>query len=136
MDKTLQTITDSEITPQGKNTLWRHYHSIILGAIESIIDEGRMPTPTEIATIANVSRPTVYEHLKHINYHNTSDEIIQLRRQRLLERLYGHATGSWHIDSTPASTLKAIELYLKYTDPGSTHQSGKTVNIQINTEGV
>lgn len=116
-EKTLQNLADNE-DQRIRNSLFEFNHHNIMEAINEFIDMGKIPTVTEIASHARVSRQTVYNHLDSIPYFTKVDRLIELRRQRLIEMLYRHATNtSPFVDTTPASQLRAAELYLRYTEP-------------------
>lgn len=62
---------------------WEYNHTRILYAITSMIKEsGRMPTRSEIATRVQLSRTTVYKHLKEYATHPLYLE--QLQKMRML----------------------------------------------------
>ena len=105
------------ITDLGeRNVTFIYNHERILGQVIGCIDEGYLPSVTLLAEKTSLSRKTVYEHINYIQYYNLGDkdwQLVQIRRRRLLERLYQYAVGSW--DSDCGGSLKALEMYLKYT---------------------
>lgn len=81
-DEFLEKIKDI-VAEQTITELWEYNHGQIMYAISSLINEsGRMPTRTQIAERANVSRTTVYKHLKDYSTHPLYLE--QLQKLRLL----------------------------------------------------
>lgn len=66
-----------------KNQLWESNHIQITWAISTLMQEyGRMPTKTEIATKTELSRQTVYKHLKE--YTNNPQYLGQIEQFRFM----------------------------------------------------
>jgi DNA-binding transcriptional ArsR family regulator len=74
---------ESILSDQTKNDFWEYNHSRIMLIIETLLQEyKRMPTRSEIAQKADLSRTTVYKHLKEYTTHPLYME--QLQKMRIL----------------------------------------------------
>ncbi len=93
-----------------KNHTWKINHEHIFKFIDDLLSSGKIPTVTEISKTLGLTRKTVYEHLNHIPLMNENKELTTLRRNMLLEKVYQATSIYNNMD------LKAVELYLKYTD--------------------
>jgi hypothetical protein len=81
-DEILRKIEDT-LSDDTKNDFWEYNHSRIMMAISSLMKEyGRMPSRSEIAQRADLSRTTVYKHLKEYTTHPLYME--QLQKMRIL----------------------------------------------------
>lgn len=81
-DEILRKIEDT-LSDDTKNDFWEYNHSRIMLSIESLMKKtGRMPTRSEIAESTDLSRQTVYRHLKE--YSNHPLYVEQLQKMRIL----------------------------------------------------
>lgn len=93
-----------------KNHTWLINHEHIFKFIDDLLSSGKIPTIIEISKTLGLSRKTVYEHIKSIPLMNENKELTALRRNMLLEKIYQATSIYNNMD------LKAVALYLKYTD--------------------
>jgi DNA-binding transcriptional ArsR family regulator len=81
-DEILRKIEDT-LSDDTKNDFWEYNHNRIMLSIESLMKKlGRMPTRSEIADNTDLSRQTVYRHLKE--YSNHPLYVEQLQKMRIL----------------------------------------------------
>ena len=81
-DEILRKIEDT-LHEDTKNDFWEYNHNRIMVTIEILLQEHkRMPTRSEIAQKAELSRTTVYKHLKEYSTHPLYLE--QLQKMRIL----------------------------------------------------
>lgn len=74
---------DAVVDDQTKTEFWEYNHTRIMFAISSYLNEfGRMPSRTEIALRTDLSRQTVYKHLK--DYSNNPVYLEQMQKFRIL----------------------------------------------------
>lgn len=96
MDKFVKKI-EPIISDTTKNQLWEANHNKITCAISTSMQEyGRMPTKTEIATKAGLSRQTVHKHLKeYMNHPQYLEQIEQFRfmTSKVLARVFKFAVN-------------------------------------------
>lgn len=85
-------------------------HENIFRIIDDFISTGRIPTISLISKTTGLTRKTVYEHLKSIPLLNENKELVRMRRNMLLEKLY-QATSIYN-----NINYQAVALYLKYTN--------------------
>ncbi len=72
-----------------KNHTYMMNHENIFRIIDDFISTGRLPTILLISeTTTGLTRKTVYEHLKSIPLLNENKELVKMRRNMLLEKLY------------------------------------------------
>jgi len=120
-------------TESTKNQLWENNHNQITWAISTLMQEyGRMPTKTEIATETELSRQTVYKHLKEYTMHPLYIQQIEQFRfmtAKVLARVFQYAvTGD----------VRAAKLYFEVMGNLTGHTSINTLiqnqknYIQIN----
>jgi len=115
--------TDLITTDCIKNQLWESNHNQITYAISILIQEhGRMPSKTEIANKTELSRPTIYKHLKE--YTNHPLYLAQIEQFKFMTakvlakvfsfamngdmgaaKLYFNIMGSMNSGQTPSTTL-------------------------------
>jgi hypothetical protein len=80
-----------------KNQLWEYNHNRITFAISTLMMEyGRMPTKTEIATNTELSRQTIHKHLKEYATHPQYLEQIEQFRfmtSKVLAKVFQHAVN-------------------------------------------
>lgn len=93
-----------------KNHTYMINHENILKIIDDFICTGRIPTVSLISKTTGLTRKTVYEHLKSIHLLNENKELVRMRRNMLLEKLY-QATSIYN-----NINYQAVALYLKYTN--------------------
>lgn len=107
-----------------KNHTYVWNHEEIIKFIDDLLSTGRMPTVTLISKTLGLTRNTVYEHLKSIPLMNENKELVKMRRNMLLEKLYQATSIYNNMD------FKAVELYLKYTNEDN--KCIKINNLTIN----
>lgn len=93
-----------------KNHTYMMNHENIFRIIDDFISTGRIPTISLISETTGLTRKTVYEHLKSIPLLNENKELVKMRRNMLLEKLY-QATSIYN-----NINYQAVALYLKYTN--------------------
>lgn len=108
-----------------KNQLWESNHNQITWAITTFIqDYGRMPTKTEIATKAELSRQTVHKHLKeYINHPLYLEQIEQFRfmTSKVLAKVFQFAING---------DARAAKLYLNVMGFANNGQSSGNTLVQ------
>lgn len=109
-----------------KNHTWKINHEHIFKFIDDLLSSGKIPTVTEISKTLGLTRKTVYEHLKHIPLMNENKELTTLRRNMLFEKVYQATSIYNNMD------FKAVELYLKYTNPQKDNSCIVINNLTIN----
>jgi len=107
-----------------KNHTYMMNHERIIQFIDDLLSTGRIPTVSIISKTLEITRKTVYEHLKLIPLLNENKELVRMRRNMLLEKLYQATSIYNNMD------FKAVELYLKYTNEDKT--GIKINNLTIN----
>ena len=81
-DEILKKVEDA-LSDDTKNDFWEYNNTRIMIAISSLLSEyGRMPSRSEIAQKADLSRTTIYKHLKEYTTHPLYIE--QLQKMRIL----------------------------------------------------
>ena len=81
-DEILKKVEDA-LSDDTKNDFWEYNNTRIMVAISSLLSEyGRMPSRSEIAQKADLSRTTIYKHLKEYTTHPLYIE--QLQKMRIL----------------------------------------------------
>jgi len=81
-DEILKKVEDA-LSDDTKNDFWEYNNTRIMVAISSLMKEyGRMPSRSEIAQKADLSRTTIYKHLKEYTTHPLYIE--QLQKMRIL----------------------------------------------------
>lgn len=126
-----------------KNQLWEYNQNKITYAISTLIQEyGRMPSKTEIADLTQLSRQTVYKHLKeYANHPQYLSQIEQFRFMTLkvlasvfqlavngdtgAAKLYFNVTGFMNNGQAPNNTL--IQNQNNYIQINGTVLSQETV---------
>lgn len=112
----IEPITDEST----KNQLWEYNHNHITWAISTLMQEyGRMPTKTEIAAKTELSRQTVYKHLKEYKDHpQYIDQIEQFRfmTSKVLAKVFYFAVNG---------DMKAAKLYFNILE---NLNNGQTAN--------
>lgn len=115
--------------PKAKNILWEKNHSAIQQALASYISEhGRMPSKTELAEYAGLSRYTIHKHFKEYMHSATIDE--QKEHYQLSITLV--------VDSLLKAALKGnVKAGITYLQLMGQMPGGKTTiqtqnNIQLN----
>lgn len=118
---------EETLSEQTKTEFWGYNHNRILGAIPLLMQEyGRMPSRTEIAKKAELSRTTVYKHLAEFASHPLYLEQLQKFRilaENVIIKVYQSA-----MDGDTASQ----KLMLNVTGVLNGSQANQTNFIQIN----
>lgn len=114
----------------GEGTLRHAYeynHVMIMATIqERMFEHNAFPTVTAISQDTNLSRVTVYKHLKNFdtsNYRSLERQKIKLMRDRILTSLFENAINE--------DNIQAAVTYLKFTEAKAIPQNNKNY-IQIN----
>lgn len=107
------------ITEDTRNEVWENNHLSIIWAISTLIQEnGRMPTKAEISLKTNLSRQTVYKHLKEYR-ENPFNEMFQdqfnFMYPKVLSTVFNHAVNG---------DMKAAKLYLEFSAVNKIGYSG------------
>lgn len=80
-----------------KNQLWEYNHNQITCCIATLMQEcGRMPTQTEIATKAGLSRQTIHKHLKeYLNHPLYLEQVDQFKfmTAKVLTKVFQYAVN-------------------------------------------
>ena len=109
---------------------WEYNHGRIMYAITSMIQEnGRMPTRSEIAIRVQLSRTTVYKHLKEFATHPLYLEQLQKMRMLATNVLTKVYTAAMNNDDIGAAKLYFNVMGMLQNGQGNTVQNNF---IQIN----
>jgi DNA-binding phage protein len=85
------------LSDQTKNDFWEYNHTRIMQVIDLLMQElGRMPSRSEIAQKTDLSRTTVYRHLKEYTTHPLYLEQLQKMRilaSNVIAKVYKSAMG-------------------------------------------
>lgn len=96
------------VAPETKSQFWENNHIQITCAIANLMQEyGRMPSATEIAAQAKLSRQTVHKHLKEFTVHPVYLEQIdqfKFMASKVLAKVYKFAVNG---------DMTAAKLYFK-----------------------
>ncbi|WP_372483261.1 winged helix-turn-helix domain-containing protein [Elizabethkingia anophelis] len=113
------------ITEDTRNEVWENNHLSIMWAISTLLQEnGRMPTKAEISLKTNLSRQTVYKHLKEYR-DNPFNEMFQdqfaFMYPKVLSTVFNHAVNG---------DMKAAKLYFEFSGVNKIghHGTGMTNN--------
>jgi hypothetical protein len=101
--------TDALLNQESKNQIWQSNHVNIIWSIHKLIQEyNRMPSITDIAKIAELSRPTVTKHLRDFStldlFKNEIDK-YHIMLYSLMDKLY--------LEGVQCRNVKAIRLYFE-----------------------
>lgn len=131
-DKFLEKI-DGVIGEETRNEIWEHNHNKITWAISKLMQEtGRMPTKSQLADETNLSRQTIYKHLKEYVTHplfKGQMEQFKFMTSKVLAKVFSFAVEG---------DVKAAKLYLdlmrenKGTIQKNTFVQNQENYIQIN----
>jgi hypothetical protein len=117
-----------EIIPKAtKNQIWEVNHNQITWAISTLMQEyGRMPTRNEIANKTELSRQTVYKHLKE--YSSTplfQEQVEQFRfmTSKVLAKVFSYAVNG---------DIRAAKLYFEIV--GNTNGLSSSNTVINNTQ--
>jgi len=120
------------ISDSTKNQLWEYNHNQITWAISTLMQEyGRMPTKTEIAIKAELSRQTIHKHIKEYKTHSLFleyQEQFEFISSKVLSKVFTFAVNG---------DMRAAKLYFDIVGgAGKTSNSTSIQNqnnyIQIN----
>jgi DNA-binding phage protein len=125
-DKYLKQI-EAILTPTTKNQIWECNHNQITAYIADLMQEyGRMPSVTEIAERAQLSRQTVHKHLKEYATHPVylgQVEQFRFMTAKVLAKVYRYAVNG---------DVSAAKLYLSFV--GNIGNGQQVNNTMIKTQ--
>lgn len=108
---------------ETKRDVWETNHGNIIWAISVLIKEnGRMPTKTEIALKTNLSRQTIYKHLKEYKsnpFNAEFQEQFTIMYPKLMASVFQYALNG---------DMRAAKLYLECIGALKTPLSGSNGN--------
>ncbi|MEC5173907.1 hypothetical protein [Chryseobacterium nepalense] len=117
------------LLPRTKNELWEYNHNVIIQGISSFISEyGRMPSKTQLSHRTQLSRQTIYKHLKDYKnsaYYAELQQQFNIMQSQVMATVLRHAVNG---------DMRAAKLYLESIGAlRNSAQSNSGNNINNNT---
>jgi len=110
---------------------YRNNHDKVLAAMHHLtIEKETIPTKKDICEVTGLSRNTVNRHLEEIEEEMSifQPRWVQIGRQRIVQKLYRMV----EYGRSDRETLKAMDLFMRYTSSTSNDIKKQTNYIQVN----
>ena len=129
-------IPDEPTKQDMRNTTFETNHFLITGTIHNHIMENKaFPTMSQLAQELNLSRQTIYNHLKDGLYHSNNDLVVkkqELMMSKAMERLYYIGIE----ESNPTALKDFIKLQQKESSSSIINNYIQINNLKISTDEI